>query len=141
MTTCRRPFLCVQGRAGPGHMMEHGQEICDGQKSLLVIQHVKGQTRERRNHHISSSRGLVSRSRPLYELYCPKLQKHGSTEDPLYSLYCSTHIYVYHRNRRDFFGLFFKTQEGKHTVLRSIFSGNWISRLTKEEKVLKRTNF
>lgn len=39
------------------------------------------------------------------------------------------------------FVLFFKTQEGKLTVSRSIFSGNWISRLTKEEKMLKRTNF
>lgn len=61
-------------------------------------------------------------------------KKHGSTEDPLYTLYCSILIHVCHRNRRDSF----LTEERKTTESRRVYLGNWISRLTKEEKILKR---
>lgn len=54
-----------------------------------------------------SSKDLVASSIELHEFCCPKSQKHGSTEDPLYSLYRSIHTYVYPRNRKDLFGFFF----------------------------------
>jgi len=32
LMTCKGPFRCVQGRAGPGLVMGHGQEMRDRQK-------------------------------------------------------------------------------------------------------------
>lgn len=68
-----------------------------------------------------SSRGVVVRSMELYKLYCPNLQKHGSTEDPLYSLYHSIHIYVYPRNRRDSFFFFLYSGRKMYCVQKNIF--------------------
>lgn len=75
-----------------------------------------------------------ARSAHLYELYYPKLPKTWYCRRPLYALYCSIFIYVCHRNRKDSF----LTQERKGTVSRRISLGNWISRLSKGEKILKR---
>lgn len=35
---CRGRFTYVYGTAGSGHMMGHRQEICHGQKSLLIME-------------------------------------------------------------------------------------------------------